>query len=201
MKKIKICGLSRPVDIAAVNLYKPEYCGFIIDFPKSRRNVTPKKVGYLRSMLDSDIVPVGVFVDHPAEKIAELLNENVISAAQLHGNEDEDYIKHLKTLTDKSVWKAFQIKSRDDIEKAENSTADFVLLDAGQGSGNTFDWSLLDDMTRPYALAGGLNPENVTFAMKTGAQLLDVSGGVETDGYKDPKKIKEFIDKVRNKQE
>ena len=133
MKKIKICGLSRMADIEAVNAVKPEYCGFVIDFPKSKRNVDKETVKKLSAALEREIVPVGVFVDKSPEDVALLLNSSVILAAQLHGSEDNEYIKRLRALTDKEIWQAFRITSRKDIEKAYNSKADFVLLDAGQG--------------------------------------------------------------------
>ena len=78
MTVIKICGLSREADIAAVNEAKPDYCGFIIDFPKSHRNVTAEQVRKLRTGLDASVVPVGVIVDQPVEKAAMLLNEGVV---------------------------------------------------------------------------------------------------------------------------
>ena len=68
--KIKLCGLSRPVDIDYVNQAKPDYCGFIVNFPKSRRNVTPEQVRALTARLSGDIIPVGVFVDESVETVA-----------------------------------------------------------------------------------------------------------------------------------
>ena len=90
MKKIKICGLSRMADIEAVNAVKPEYCGFVIDFPKSKRNVDKETVKKLSASLEREIVPVGVFVDKSPEDVALLLNSSVILAAQLHGSEDTE---------------------------------------------------------------------------------------------------------------
>ena len=197
MKKIKICGLSRPIDIETVNLVKPNYCGFIINFPQSRRNVSPETVQLLRAKLNPAITPVGVFVDQPPEIVAGLLNNGTISIAQLHGQEDERYIAALRRLTDKPVWQACQIRFRAEALRAAKSTADFVLLDAGQGAGKAFDWSLLVDFPRPFGLAGGLNSENLSDALQTEASLLDVSGGVETGGVKDPEKIKSFVNTVR----
>ncbi len=70
--KIKLCGLSRPVDIDYVNQAKPDYCGFIVNFPKSRRNVTPEQVRALTARLSGDIIPVGVFVDESVERMGRL---------------------------------------------------------------------------------------------------------------------------------
>lgn len=91
--RIKICGLTRLEDIQAVNEAKPDFCGFIVEFPKSRRNVTGAQLRTLREKLDESILPVGVFVNAPVELPAQLLNEGTISLAQLHGQENEDYIR------------------------------------------------------------------------------------------------------------
>ncbi len=198
MTHIKICGLTRPEDIACVNRERPDYAGFIVNFPKSRRNLAPYKLEALTRLLDPGITPVGVFVDRPAGEIAALVNAGTIGIAQLHGHEDNSFIRELRRLTGAPLWQAFQVRSREDLDRALASEADLVLLDAGQGSGRVFDWRLLRGFARPFALAGGLGLHNVTPALLTGAILLDVSGGVETDGHKDPAKIHDFISKVRS---
>ena len=96
MTRIKICGLSRPQDVACVNQAKPDWCGFVVNFPKSRRSVTPDQLRSLRRELDPSVVPVGVFVDQPVEVVTDLLNRGIISIAQLHGGEDEDYTAALR---------------------------------------------------------------------------------------------------------
>lgn len=191
MTKIKICGLSRRCDIDYVNEARPDWCGFIINFPKSHRNVTPDQVRILRAGLDSAVTPVGVFVDQPVETVAELLNSGTVSMAQLHGHEDESYITALRALAPgHPVWKAFKVRSADDLEAANASTADLVILDNGYGTGQTFDWSLAGGVTRPYLLAGGLNPDNIPAAIGTLHPYgLDLSSGVETDKVKDREKI------------
>ena len=191
MTKIKICGLYRPQDIEYVNAARPDWCGFIINFPKSHRNLAPDQVRALRAGLDSGITPVGVFVDSPVEDAAALLNDGAISVAQLHGHEDDTYIARLRELAPGcTVWKAFKVRADADLAAANASAADMVLLDNGYGTGAAFDWSLTQGMTRPYILAGGLTPENIPGAI---ARLrpwgLDISSGVETDKKKDPTKI------------
>lgn len=191
MTKIKICGLSRPQDIDYVNEARPDWCGFIINFPKSHRNVTPEQVRALRAGLDPSILPVGVFVDQPAEEIARLLNSGAISIAQLHGREGPDDIAALRALAPGcQVWKAFQIRSAADLEAALASPADLVLLDSGQGTGQTFDWSLIAGADRPFLLAGGLTADNIPQAVAAVHPYgLDLSSGVETGKRKDRGKI------------
>ena len=162
MTRIKICGLTRPEDVRYVNTAKPDWCGFILNFPSSRRNVTPEQARALRAGLDPDIRPVGVFVDRPVEEVAALLNSGVISVAQLHGREDNAYISVLRTLAPGCVvWRAFQLRSQADLAAADASGADLVLLDNGRGTGQTFDWSLAGSVHRPFLLAGGLTPESI----------------------------------------
>ena len=191
MTKIKICGLFRPCDIDFVNEAKPDWCGFIINFPRSHRNVTPDQVRALRERLDGAVTPVGVFVDQPAEAVAALLNDGTLSVAQLHGHEDRDYIAALRALAPgHPVWKAFKIRAAADLEQALASPADLVLLDSGQGSGQTFDWSLAAGVERPFLLAGGLTPGNIAQAVAAVHPYgLDLSSGVETDRVKDREKI------------
>ena len=200
MTRIKICGLSRPEDVEAVNAARPDFCGFVIDFPKSRRNVSPERAARLRRLLDGGIIPVGVFVDQPPEVAAAMMNGGAIDIAQLHGHENEAYISRLRELTNgKPIWKAFKIRATADIEAARGSSADCVLLDNGAGTGAAFDWTLVRDMGRPWILAGGLAPETLPEAIRRLRPWgVDISGGVETDGAKDPSKIMAAVQAARN---
>ena len=201
MTKIKICGLSRECDIKAVNEIKPEYIGFVF-FKKSRRYVSPEKALELKKILDKEIKAVGVFVDEDIKTVEKFLKSGIIDIAQLHGNETDDYIKSLKELTVQPVIKAFKIRSLSDIEKAEKSLADMILLDAGMGDGKVFDWSLVSGFKRPYFLAGGLDCTNAQSAVsQLHPYALDVSSGVETGGLKDIQKMTAFINAVRKEDE
>ena len=128
--RIKIRGLTRPEDIQAVNQAKPDFAGFIVEFPKSRRNVTVEQLKAFREELDDSILPVGVFVNAPVELPAQLLNEGTIALAQLHGQEDENYIRQLKTMTDQLLIKAFSIKRS---RYKENDPFGSRLYSAGSG--------------------------------------------------------------------
>lgn len=167
MTKIKICGLSRPEDIDYVNEAKPDYCGFVIGVPSSRRNVSVETLYRLREKLSDDIIATGVFVNADVELPAGLLREGVISAVQLHGQEDEAYIRRLRDLsgeaagrlpgkkgrrrTGRTIIKAFSVKRIKDIESAFASSAGMVLLDHGSGgTGEQFDWELLEEYRREF---------------------------------------------------
>ena len=85
------------------------------------------------------------------------------------------------------------MRTAEDIEEANQSTADHVLLDSGTGTGRAFDWSILKHMTRPYFLAGGLTPDNVAAAVRRLRPFaVDVSSGIETEGKKDKAKMTAF---------
>ena len=197
--KIKICGLRRPEDIEAVNFFQPDYVGFIVEFPKSFRSVTAEELNGLTAKLDKNITAVGVFVNAPEELPAQLLNEGIIGMAQLHGQEDEDYIRRLRKLTKKPLIKAFSVRSEDDIKNAVKSSADYILLDQGSGgTGKVFDWSLIQKMNRPFFLAGGIGPDNLERAIQEiHPYAVDLSSSVETDRWKDPEKIRQVVDIVR----
>ncbi|MBP3217371.1 MAG: phosphoribosylanthranilate isomerase [Lachnospiraceae bacterium] len=202
---IKICGLRREADIEAVNEIQPDLIGFVFA-GKSRRRVTPEQALQFRKMLDPDIRVVGVFTDENPSMIAELLEAGVIDIAQLHGTmpeeEAEAEIRILRGLTEKKLIRALRIETEADIQAANASSADLVLLDHGAGgTGEAFDWRLLDQIRRPFILAGGLDPDNVQDAIRAAGPLLcgvDVSSGVETDGFKDPEKMRRFVNVVIN---
>ena len=197
MTKIKLCGLSRPCDIDAANELKPEYIGFVFA-PKSKRYVTPEKAMELKQTLLPDIQTVGVFVNEKPEAVAKLLQDGIIDIVQLHGAEGEEYIKQLHRLTDKPIIKAFRIETASDIESVLQSTADYVMLDSGAGTGRGFDWNLIQNIIRPYFLAGGLDADNVTDAVRwLQPYAVDVSSGIETGGLKDKSKMAAFVAAVR----
>ena len=198
MTKIKLCGLKRPQDIQAANELLPAYIGFVFA-PKSRRYVHPDRAEELRRMLNPGIIPVGVFVNETPETVAALLDRGIIDIAQLHGKEDAAYIRRLRQLTKKPLIQAFRVDTPADVAAAQASPADYVLLDSGAGgTGTSFDWSLLQNIQRPYFLAGGLTPENVGGAVATlHPYAVDVSSGIETDGAKDKEKMTQFVRAVR----
>ena len=196
--KIKLCGLTRPCDIEAVNELQPDYIGFVFA-KKSRRYVSPEKAEELKAMLAPGIQAVGVFVNEEPEQIAALFEAGTIDVAQLHGQESETEIRRLRELTDHPLIQAFRIDTEQDVERANASTADYVLLDSGAGgTGTVFDWNLLQAIRRPYFLAGGLDTENLrTVRAKLNPYGVDVSSGIETGGYKDKEKMTAFVAAAR----
>ena len=198
MTKIKLCGLTRPCDMDMANQLKPDFIGFVFA-KKSKRYAPPELAKSLKAQLLPGIQAVGVFVNEPVESVAALLENETIDIAQLHGKEDENYIAALRVRTKKPILQAFRIDTREDVLAANRSSADFVLLDSGNGgTGTVFDWSLLREIDRPYFLAGGLNPDNVAEAVSVlRPYAVDVSSGIESNGKKDPEKMAAFVAAVR----
>jgi phosphoribosylanthranilate isomerase len=199
MVKIKICGLKRLEDIDVVNKYKPDYIGFV--FADSKRKVSHKLASEMKSNLSSGIVSVGVFVDADADEIIKLFDEGVIEIAQLHGSESEDYIRNLKENTnyELKIINAIEMSDEKDLMEYDNSISDYLLLDSGKGSGRTFDWDLIrNDLNKDFFLARGINISNISKAIdEFKPYAIDLSSGVETDGFKDEYKIKEIMEVIR----
>lgn len=199
MMKVKFCGIKKIEDINMCNALVPDFIGFIF-WDKSKRNISMDKAKELKLVLDKRIKVVGVFVDENIENIINFSNQNIMDIIQLHGNENNKYIKYLQDTTKKPIIKAFKIISHDDIINANESVADYVMLDNGYGTGKSFDWNLIKNVKRDYFLAGGLNVNNVEEAItKLKPFAVDVSSGIETDGAKDELKMQEFLKIVRNK--
>ena len=137
-----------------------------------------------------------------AEAAAELAESGVIRAIQLHGQEDEEYIRRLRRLIggDIPVIQAFSVQTAEDLQRAAESSADYVLLDQGSGgTGKTFDWSLAEGFTRPFLLAGGLGTDNLAEAIeRLSPWAVDLSSSLEIGGLKDGDKIIEAVNIVRS---
>lgn len=198
MTEIKICGLFRDCDIDYVNEARPGYAGFILQFPKSHRNISIPRAAELRKRLLPGIKAVGVFVNRPADEILRAKETIGLDVIQLHGEESADEIREIRKKAGCPVWKAFRVRSEDDLEAAAESPADGILLDGGYGEGKTFDWSYVKKMKRPFFLAGGLTPENIPEAIeRLQPALVDISSGVETEKKKDREKILRAVKAAR----
>ena len=216
--KVKMCGISKVETIPAVVEAKPDYMGLV--FAPSKRQVTVDQAKTLVEELHKEcalkygsdtehdkndtIKTVGVFVNETVDNLVTIANEVNLDAVQLHGDEDETFIKSLKERTNVEVWKAVQIRSAADTEKWIDSSADMLLFDAYHkdergGTGEVFDWSSLDAFERPFMLAGGIDSTNVARAIRTVRPYgIDISSGIETNGVKDDEKITAFTKIVKS---
>ena len=189
--------MTRLCDVDAVNELRPEYVGFVFA-PGSKRRVTPDQAAELKVRLIDGVAPVGVFVNEPIENVCQLVDDGVIDVVQLHGSEDEAYISRLRERFHGIVIQAFKIRSEEDVLKANRSSADFILLDSGAGTGKAFDRDLISSVNRDFFLAGGLSAQDVQSAIRRWRPYaVDVSSAIETDGLKDKGKMMTFVEAVR----
>lgn len=200
--KIKICGLRRLEDAQIVNAVQAQYGGFV--FAKSKRQVTMAQAQQLREVLLPSVQTVGVFVDAAPAEIAALCQQGIIDIVQLHGHEDAAYIQQLRALIQAPIVKAVQVRSAEVVLQAQQLDCDYLLLDTyipgvAGGSGQQFDYQQIPPLYKPFFLAGGLTPENVQQAIQeVHPYAVDVSSGVEENGWKSAEKIKQFVQMVRS---
>ena len=210
MAQSKICGLSTPEAVARALDGGAAYIGFIF-FPKSPRNITADAAARLANPARNKAKVVAVTVDASdadLDTIAQTLKPDLI---QLHGRETPNRAAEIRTRTGVGVVRAISVSSASDIDAAAvfDGAADHLMFDAKApadaelpgGNGAAFDWTLLNGrrFSRPWFLAGGLDPWNVEDAVRaSGAPLVDVSSGVERGpGLKDPDLISAFLNAVR----
>lgn len=201
--KVKMCGMKRVEDIAYANEVRPDAIGYIF-FKKSKRYVTADQARDLDQKLDQKIKSVGVFVNETIENVVEIAKKVPLDIIQLHGDEDLDYINDLKTKIDLPLWKAVRVKDTLDIKKAEQLPVDRLLLDTFTeekdmygGTGKVMNYELIPEegISKPFFIAGGLHRNNIKEIIeKVHPYGIDISSGIETDGYKDLTKMKEIME-------
>lgn len=208
--KVKICGLRREEDICCVNAYLPDYIGFVF-YPESKRYVTGEQAQKLKEKLDPRIRAVGVFVNADPDEVIALLQKNIIDIAQLHGQESEEQLRKIRKQTGKPVIRAVKVTEETNLQEAYQTDADYILLDNGMGSGKLFPWDVIlkqlaqEELQekicrKPFFLAGGISPENMERAAEAfRPYALDLSSSVETDGVKDPEKIRKLMETIRKR--
>ncbi|MED5362168.1 MAG: phosphoribosylanthranilate isomerase [Actinomycetota bacterium] len=195
MMFVKICGVTTEEDALLAVGMGADALGFNF-VPGSSRQIRPAVARDIARRLPGGILTVGIFKDELKETVIEVVHTAGLQAAQLHGRES----------TDDSMWIAervpYLIKAfaagESAIDRLDDYGANAVLVDAPEpGSGEVFDWSMLDgrERGRPLILAGGLNPENVAQAVHAVKPWgVDVASGVEASpGVKDPVRVREFI--------
>ena len=205
--RVKICGLTRPADVAAAVAAGASYVGFVF-FEKSPRHLSLAAARALALEVPPGVVKVALTVDADDAALDALLARVPIDMLQLHGRESPQRVAALRARHGLPVMKAVGVAAARDLAALDDygQVADQLLVDAKPppgaplpgGNGLAFDWRLLTGRrwTRPWMLAGGLTPENVAEAVRrTGARQVDVSSGVESaPGEKDPARIRAFID-------
>lgn len=206
---IKICGVTRPDDIAALNAHGIDMVGFNF-YKTSPRYIDPLLAPQLAALCRPDMHRVALLVDPSDDDIDTALAAVSPHFIQLHGHETPDRVAEIKYRSFASIIKALPVASADDMAGADDyaDLVDMFLFDAKPpkdgmpgGNGLAFDWTALSayDQTQPYLLAGGLSCDNVADAlMHTSAPMVDLSSGVESaPGQKDENLIAAFVAAVR----
>lgn len=203
---VKICGI-RSLDDAVQCINLGADALGINFWNKSKRYVTRDIVETWVDKLDPKVERIGVFVNESYENIISLIDDGIIHAAQLHGNEDNSFCE--KFLDKYKVIRAVGIKDDESVDNATRIVVKTVLLDTfcGNdfgGSGHTFEWNYAKKFKsknpeRPLILAGGLDISNITTAINEVApSAVDVASGVENEsGFKDPLLVEKFINSVK----
>lgn len=198
--KVKFCGMKCAEDIELMNEFLPDYAGFV--FAGTKHRITPETASHLAAKLTGSIAKVGVFVNEPPERVANTAKLVGLDVVQLHGDETAQDISELrKLLPGIEIWKAVRVKNQQSIPQALELSADLLLLDSFSenefgGTGKTADFELIRkaNLTAPFFLAGGLCSENLKYAVRELSPFgVDLSGGIETCGIKDRRKIERVM--------
>lgn len=207
--KVKICGLTRAEDVALAEAAGADYLGFIVEVISKRRLTVAQAAPLIESVNANTVAVTG----DPNDALVADIKSAGFTHIQLHGFETLERVAEIAA-TGLSVIKAVPVESRDEVALATNfsGASDMILFDAKPprasqenaprgGHGLRFDWSILNGAAMPkrWALAGGLDPDNVPQAIRlTKAPMVDVASGVETaPGIKDPHLIKAFISQAK----
>ncbi|MBM3450795.1 MAG: phosphoribosylanthranilate isomerase [Armatimonadetes bacterium] len=198
MTRVKICGVRSVTVARAAVAAGADAIGFIF-YPPARRFIEPEVAVTIARALPPFVACVGVFVDRPREEIEDIAALVGLDALQLHGQESPADCLGFS----RPVIRGLRVRDKATIVAARSFDVAALLLDTHVdgvpgGSGKTFDWSLVRGLHRPVILSGGLHAENVPDAIAAvKPYAVDVSSGVETNGEKDPAKIRAFVEAVR----
>ncbi len=203
MVKVKVCGITNLRDARNAIACGADALGFVF-YKKSRRYIKPQKAGAIIRKLAKGIIKVGVFVDSPASEVCVIARQCALDMLQFHGNESKQFCAEFKGY---KTIKAFRIKEKVRVRELLKYKTSAYLFDTYAnrmfgGTGKAFSWKLLEGLNKikkPIFLAGGLTAENVAAAIRmVGPDWVDVSSSVEArPGKKDHKKIKDFIEALR----
>ncbi|ADL51904.1 phosphoribosylanthranilate isomerase [Clostridium cellulovorans] len=200
MSKVKVCGI-RDIEIAKyTKSLGADALGFILC--ESKRRIDKKLLTEITTNIGNDIEKVGVFMNQSIDTIKEFYEDGGLTIVQLHGDEDNSFIKKLPY----KIIKSFNVETFEEIKNALSYEVPYVLLEGKGalrgGNGNSFHWELLSKLSKAekerIILAGGINSSNVISAINTAnPYMIDVSSSLEVEGVKNKEKIKEFMKIIR----
>lgn len=198
MTRIKICGITNPVDAQAATDAGADAIGLV--FATSPRQVTIEQAIKIAAALPPLVNIIGVFVDPSEDDLDEALFQLRLSAVQLHGRETPEFCSQMELVP---VIKRIHVCEGDTAatlaERARGYSVSAVLIDPGAGSGKPFPWSIARGLPGRTIVSGGLTPENVGDAIRASRPYaVDVSTGVESaPGVKDEARMRAFVQAVR----
>jgi phosphoribosylanthranilate isomerase len=199
--KVKICGITNYEDAIAAADMGADMLGFNF-YPKSPRYLTPDDAVKIIDKLPGYVDIVGLFVNDPFERIEQVIDQCQLDWIQFHGDEPPEFTEQFNTFNVRTI-KAIRVKDENDIKLAEKYYTDVILLDAFDpkkygGTGLSFDWNIIGNITKRVFLAGGITADNVTKAVELGIYGIDVCSGIESKpGKKDHVKMQKLFDKIR----
>lgn len=203
MPKVKICGITNLKDAKLAERFGADIVGFI--FAESPRRITPDKAALIIKKLKPGVMKAGIFVNEKLENVNSLIKKLRLNIVQLSGDETAAYLKKIKGAM---IFKAIRVKSAADLKrqvKKYAKNADAFLFDTFSkstygGTGQCFNWKMLKAMkfSKPFFVAGGINPGNVCKAIKEAQPYgVDVSSGVEKEkGKKSESKMKKLFEVI-----
>ena len=206
---IKICGIKNTDTLLCCENNKIDFFGMIF-YTKSPRNISFKNASILQKISKRlNINGVGVFVNKNINELEEIIENLKLRFVQLHGSEDEEYIKTIKKIGVKII-KSISVSDKNDLDKIDKyKSVDYFLFDYKPlknelpgGNSKSFDWNILKNLNtdKPWFLSGGINTSNIKQILKEVNPLgIDLSSGVEKElGIKDNHIINNFIEKIKN---
>ena len=201
--RIKFCGFTRPGDVRLACELGVDGIGFVFAH-KSPRRIAPEEARAMRQALAPLVDAVALFQDNSLDEVRDVVRQVRPSLLQFHGTEDDAFCRSFGLPYLKVVPMGEEIMAPHYLQLRFPGAAGFLLDShrAGEsgGSGKTFDWSRIPkDLQKPYALAGGLTPENAFEAVTIATPwAVDVSSGIEVEpGIKDGDKMRRFVEEVR----
>ena len=198
--KLKVCGLSNQIEVETCVNNGVNYCGFILNYPRSHRYISFNQANSLTQINKKNSKYVGVLVS-PSNKELEKFSLLNLDFFQIYGNYDSKSLLEIKRKFKKKIIYALQIKKKEDVElyKAVESGSDILLWDSSGYEDSiswNYEWIKTISVKTEKMIAGNITIDKLNNISKL-AEIIDVSGALETNKVKDIYKIKKFIDQVK----
>ena len=198
--KLKICGLSNPIEVDTCVSHHVDYCGFILNYPKSHRYISLDKAKNLTNINKGSTKYVGVLVNPTEEELITFSRLN-LDYFQLYGNYDFSSLKKLREKFKKKIITTIQVKKKDDVNKYKlvESGSDIILWDSSgyeESLSWNYNWLKSIQVKTKKMIAGNITIDKLENLLEL-ADIVDVSGALETNKVKDINKIKKFTNKIK----